>query len=1339
MMEISQNAELEELSTEGAIMGAIPDELNDETSPIEIGNGSRQSSGDDDDLKELTNGNGAIEIACLKSVKDDNILEERRNAGNDLDALLDKISSIVDCPRDSPASDQEAEQEPEAAVVELPADDGDKEEEINPVVGKEITADPNKEEDKKAVAGESSVTRDSVEKIQAEDSTNEIEGSVQAPEITEELDPVEAEDDVESMEKVLDKKEDSESVKELEEEDEVASHVETPAEKTNGDSSAAVCQEKLRQSSDDLFMDALDSISSSDDFGASSQEFKKSQVCEEKTPKAAENKLNARESPSNDLDDISSDEDILREKAPDKDPSTIPVIDLDSSDECVVCEEDLTEDKKTVADLAKDQTKITDDITEDKAKESLEDTTSADPMDVDEENKKTADPEDTQEPEDKTQTEQTMETTSAVDEMATEVTDKETDKDADEKVAKETENKAPEEDKMEPTTNGVPDRDSEILQKKLSDGKGMELELYKGKVSPEGAAKDADSDDEVIFFEPIEKPKDSADPTDKKELKSAVTNSLENDVVLVSEDEEEELPEKKPEDKATNVSEKVSSSPTPNDSKINPEEPTKSKELQADNSDNACDQFEKLKPQDKIKTATVTEDRDSSSSSNLLCPAETVQSEGTKHVESGTAGKATSDVEEEEVKSDADADPENKKTRISNHEAEPITTLAKRSHDSLDSSPSDGKDVIPSKKIRTDDSDSSCSNDGTLQIDLEVQDKEVDSELVQKEDPHTIKDQKELKLQLKPEPELKADVKPLRLEFLKSFRKSFDHMTRNDLEELVLQKVVEGMMVKSDFADIRSQLDKYEKTLAIYRRRIAEVSKQFLDLDTVHKRVLKDLETKNAHFTAPVRITRAVGLQVGIPFKVMKPNAAPSGGDQTHAAGSIFAAPSTPSKASTSPLRSPLQAMRGAGSGASSNAQQQQPQQQQHQQQQKQKQNQQQPLPAPRSSASYNQSPAATATAPAPPVRRGCLQKVTPQRPVPGTSFPAPQANNQSNNSRVQASPPGTQRPMHASKHTGSTASAAAMRNRSPYTTQKQQYQTSRSVPVPGPSQGKQGPKCATKVRAMPPKGTGIVSVPVSAASSSGGSALNYGQQQPNLAPAKPKEKAVIDLTDEDDAAAAMAAAASAAEANARLRQTSNLPAKRNSMGTTMSEARTAGGRTAVNGNTVRLSPLQMPRANARQIVTNNSGGQRSSLGSNVTMQIRSENTPPAATRLRYSHPAPLPSSPAQPFNPAWKLPPSRPLIRISLMDTGIVISWNLEDASSRFADCVTYQIFAYQETLHEPSTDSWRHVGDVKAMLLPMVATLRNFEENQRYHFALRGVDAHQRFGSFSVPKTWS
>lgn len=148
--------------------------------------------------------------------------------------------------------------------------------------------------------------------------------------------------------------------------------------------------------------------------------------------------------------------------------------------------------------------------------------------------------------------------------------------------------------------------------------------------------------------------------------------------------------------------------------------------------------------------------------------------------------------------------------------------------------------------------------------------------------------------------------------------------------------------------------------------------------------------------------------------------------------------------------------------------------------------------------------------------------------------------------------------------------------------------------------------------------------------------------------------------------------------------------------------------------------------------------GQRNSLPASVTMQIRSENTPPGASRLRQTHPAPLPLAPPQKFHPDWKLPPSRPVIRINLHDSGIVISWTLEDADSRFAECVTYQIYAYQETINEPTTDSWRHVGDVKAMLLPMAVTLNQFQENQRYFFAVRGVDAHDRYGVFSMPKTW-
>lgn len=103
------------------------------------------------------------------------------------------------------------------------------------------------------------------------------------------------------------------------------------------------------------------------------------------------------------------------------------------------------------------------------------------------------------------------------------------------------------------------------------------------------------------------------------------------------------------------------------------------------------------------------------------------------------------------------------------------------------------------------------------------------------------------------------------------------------------------------------------------------------------------------------------------------------------------------------------------------------------------------------------------------------------------------------------------------------------------------------------------------------------VSVPMSNAADSGSSGAGYGQ--PSLAPARPKEKAVIDLTDEDDAAAAAVAAAMEPNANSRLRQTPNVSVKRNMQTPPMgSNARPS---------VVRVSPMNIPRANAvaRQIV----------------------------------------------------------------------------------------------------------------------------------------------------------
>lgn len=150
-----------------------------------------------------------------------------------------------------------------------------------------------------------------------------------------------------------------------------------------------------------------------------------------------------------------------------------------------------------------------------------------------------------------------------------------------------------------------------------------------------------------------------------------------------------------------------------------------------------------------------------------------------------------------------------------------------------------------------------------------------------------------------PKPELKLmpapkDIQPTRslsLDFIRKFKKNFDQMTRTDMEELVLQKVVEATVHKSELADLRAKCDYQENVIASFRLKIGEITKQFRDLDMVHSRVIKDMEVRNQNIITPVKITRAVGLQVSLPRK-----------ESTGGSAAAAAHPSTSSTASsTSP------------------------------------------------------------------------------------------------------------------------------------------------------------------------------------------------------------------------------------------------------------------------------------------------------------------------------------------------------------------------------------------------------------------------------------------------------
>lgn len=129
-------------------------------------------------------------------------------------------------------------------------------------------------------------------------------------------------------------------------------------------------------------------------------------------------------------------------------------------------------------------------------------------------------------------------------------------------------------------------------------------------------------------------------------------------------------------------------------------------------------------------------------------------------------------------------------------------------------------------------------------------------------------------LTLDPAPQKTLCPTAFSLNFVRKFQKNFDKMTRNDLEELLIQKCVEVIVHKSDYADMRNKIEKQESKLQSYSTKYQELSKQYRDLEMVHQRVIKDLEAKNQSVVTPVKITRAVGLQVSLPRKeitVQKP------------------------------------------------------------------------------------------------------------------------------------------------------------------------------------------------------------------------------------------------------------------------------------------------------------------------------------------------------------------------------------------------------------------------------------------------------------------------------------
>ncbi|KFB44406.1 hypothetical protein ZHAS_00012352 [Anopheles sinensis] len=634
------------------------------------------------------------------------------------------------------------------------------------------------------------------------------------------------------------------------------------------------------------------------------------------------------------------------------------------------------------------------------------------------------------------------------------------------------------------------------------------------------------------------------------------------------------------------------------------------------------------------------------------------------------------------------------------------------------------------------------------------------------------------------------DVKPLPLQFMKKFGKPLAKMSRDDLEEFVMQKICEAMVYKSQLGEERKRLDKLEKVMLKYRQRLKDMHKQYSDLQVVHERAVQDLQKRANKFVIPVKITRAVGLQVGFPqFPLM---GHPTAMEQTEEDVKTKSGTAViPAKSNT---LSPESSTKGTAGGAVWNGGQLTTIGQRvptsvaggiH------------PLPnVIRPSVPvnvtymHNATPSAVTIKPADPSKPTVGSLVN---GLPGSSFPSSTATSSSSSSTGSVSPGMTARKKTLHKITPKRPPLSAVQQEEQEQMARQQAEKllqdihskqARLAKIAAPiapdvrttamsrlnvnlfrpamlssvMAGTQPIAPMQNVRALsskaPPTFTNSV-------------APTAPQPQPGRASAA--SNSLIDLTDEEEPRGPIGGSAPLNNAIEKNHPSQNgtvdkqqgslaMIATNQMFKLSQAQMKTKLQYRMLNGNGT-IQPIAAGSTHTQGMPLSNNVGFRAHLGKKPNgLRMPLAITPTTQGQTRTSgpfadnslmmkprpplralvHPAPLPKPGPQPCHPSWKQLPPQPVVRINNVPTGIVISWSMPDLSEMHAEIDLYQIYAYQESSAIPTSAAWRHVGDVKALPLPMAVTLTHFSEGQRYHFAVRAIDEHKRFGFFSDARTW-
>ncbi|XP_072465093.1 activating transcription factor 7-interacting protein 2 isoform X3 [Notamacropus eugenii] len=120
-----------------------------------------------------------------------------------------------------------------------------------------------------------------------------------------------------------------------------------------------------------------------------------------------------------------------------------------------------------------------------------------------------------------------------------------------------------------------------------------------------------------------------------------------------------------------------------------------------------------------------------------------------------------------------------------------------------------------------------------------------------------------------------------------------------------------------------------------------------------------------------------------------------------------------------------------------------------------------------------------------------------------------------------------------------------------------------------------------------------------------------------------------------------------------------------------------------------------------------------------------------------FEHLPSLPEPPQQPVLTKFSdsVPPQKFELRLKRVQKpkGIALTWNTSHINPRCAPVESYHLYVcHDNSATSKSKSSWRKIGEIKALPLPMACSLSQFLSSGTYYFTIQAKDVYGRYGPF-------